>query len=435
MYRFVNSSPILTSRDRNVPRRSGVAAVWSLAAIPVVVLLLMMVVDFGNVWVARVELENGLEAAALAAVKEWSNAGAPAPNWTVPARQRGISLAEANAIRNVPLVITSNLGTFAAFNPNENHLCDPVFGPPPDGNLVFGSIDEGPPTIFDATKAPSCGTGRVLVDATGSGNLQTAANNEWGIAFQQTGVPTPPALRITQIVINLRANGGTAEFSGVPNLSSNDPGTNAVRDNSGNVQDDIFGFADPAAQIQFTVSPQHILTITFSAAGGDDGFAVGDRFRFGAGVVDEGNIDGDNIGDMGVTATVFFNNGNTSTGTLFDNEILKNQSHNPALIDPITGTLVVSASNIPDLPSPPTAAFNNNGQSHVLIQPSSTQKFGVHAQAIVSVNSLFLSAFGANFGPYQIHCQATALHDCQTSTTRLVRIDEFICAPGNGADP
>lgn len=434
MFRKVNSHPRGMAQNRNVPSRSGVATVWMLAAIPVVVLLLMIVVDIGHVWVARVELENGLEAAALAAVKEWASAGASGPNWTVPARNRGMELAGANAIRDVPLVIASNLGTFnAGFNPNENRFCDPVFLPP-NGNLVFGSIDEGPPTVFDASKAPSCGTGRVLFDASGL-NLQTAANNEWGIAFQKTNPPAPPALRITKIEINLQANNPGPVFSGVPTLSDNIP-PHAVHDSS-SAQPDIVGFSNPGAQIQFVVAPAHFLTINFSADGGnDDGFAPGDRFRFGLGAEDGGTLSGDEIGDLDVGVTVYFNNGNISTGIFGDTNERKNQCHDPRLIDPVTGTFVViSPTNIPDVPCPPNSSVVKNGQSYVLISPTSTQKFGVHAQAIVSVNSLFLSTFGADFGTYRISCGTTALHDCQTDTTRLVRIDQFICGPGNGADP
>ncbi len=54
----------------HAPRR-GIATIWVLTALPVVLTLLVMIVDGGNLWVARMELRNALDAAALSAAKTW----------------------------------------------------------------------------------------------------------------------------------------------------------------------------------------------------------------------------------------------------------------------------------------------------------------------------------------------------------------------------
>ena len=56
------------------PRRKGVATVWLIATGPALLLLLILVTDIGNVWLARIELVNACEAAALAGAKVWGDA-------------------------------------------------------------------------------------------------------------------------------------------------------------------------------------------------------------------------------------------------------------------------------------------------------------------------------------------------------------------------
>ncbi len=140
-------------------RRDGAATLWILLSLPALLVVLLIVVDVGNVWVARAELENALEATALAAVREWGTASpAPGTNATNPARARGLALAAANHVRGAALAIDMNQGTFQATNnPNENRLCDPALGPPAAGNLVFGTISVNGMggIIHDASNAPT----------------------------------------------------------------------------------------------------------------------------------------------------------------------------------------------------------------------------------------------------------------------------------------
>ncbi len=132
-------------------RHRGVVALWTLLMIPVLLVMFAVVVEGVHFWLARVELENALEAAALAAVKEWAEGGgSPASGWTSDARDVGVEYAAANTINFTPVGIDTNIGVFAnPGNPNENLSCD--------GNLVFGAITDDDPAYVVATdQVPSC---------------------------------------------------------------------------------------------------------------------------------------------------------------------------------------------------------------------------------------------------------------------------------------
>ncbi|MCY2991718.1 MAG: pilus assembly protein TadG-related protein [Planctomycetota bacterium] len=112
----------LTARRR---RRRGVATVWLIAAAPALLVLLALVTEIGNVWLARIELGNAVEAGALAGAKAWGDAG------TDTAAARVIALASALEFTNANWVHRQ---------------------PPVTPDVVFGSFDAGvftpaPPAI------------------------------------------------------------------------------------------------------------------------------------------------------------------------------------------------------------------------------------------------------------------------------------------------
>ena len=128
--------------------RRGVVALWVILLTPVLMLMLFFVADIGKIWIARAELENALEAAALAGVRTWGEAaGGP----TAAARNVAVEYASVNTVDGQLLVITDNLNVGAP--PNENDSLT--------GNLVFGSATQaGTNWIFDSGTAPDCGAGR-----------------------------------------------------------------------------------------------------------------------------------------------------------------------------------------------------------------------------------------------------------------------------------
>jgi Putative Flp pilus-assembly TadE/G-like len=421
-------------------RRRGSATLWMIIWLPCLMAMFCALVGVANLWLARIELENAMESAALAAVKQWGDVGG---GDTLNPRQICVAYAHANSIRGIPVVIETNYN--AGGGANQNDECD-VGMSPPMGNLIFGAIDDIDPTnvIFNAGIAPSCFRGTVLIDATANGSGNLAQDNAWGISFYNTP-STPPALQITRVLINLRGNGASGSFLGPAFITDNSPQP-AVHDNSGNSQPDLVGFTDPANQIQFSYPSAGILQIDFSPdlnpAGGTDpnGFAPGDRFRFGQDVTNvskgSGGNDGDGIGRDGTTVTIFFSLGGIPlppltgiVGTFRDNNERSNDCIDPAEVSPITGTLIVSPALVPDLPCPPTSSPNNNGQSYVLINSTGQGKFGVRAQAMIPVQPLGLGTFLGTFTEYCVQAKATAQYDCATRRVKLIRVHTFIC-PG-----
>jgi Flp pilus assembly protein TadG len=108
-------------------------------------MLLIFLIEIANVWRARVELENALEASALAAVKAWKEGSTDAQ-----ARAIAITYAGANTVTGTPVSISPNGGGAGV---NGNALAT--------GNLIFGAVTTSAiPWAFDGSTAPDCGAGR-----------------------------------------------------------------------------------------------------------------------------------------------------------------------------------------------------------------------------------------------------------------------------------
>lgn len=124
------------SRKASLQQRRGAVTLWMLIWVPTLLVLFSVLVGVANLWLARVELENALEAAALAAVKEWGDENGA--NGTLTARQIAAGYAQANLVRGEQVVIATNYDENAL---NQNAQCD-LEPSPPAGNLLFGSIDD-----------------------------------------------------------------------------------------------------------------------------------------------------------------------------------------------------------------------------------------------------------------------------------------------------
>lgn len=448
-------------RNSKLPKlRRGWTSLWLVVWLPVLLALFCGLIAVANLWLARVELENGLEAAALAAVKEWGDQGGGDTHYP---RQVGIEFAAANGVRGQHLDLESNyagslasrdgkprirLVTAAPTGCNQNLTCD-LDG----GHLIFGAIDDSDPdnVIFNAGVCPSCPLGHVLIDASAQGATSLQQDNSWGVAFLRNA-SMPSDLRIVRMVVDLQANGGTGQFT-LSGLNSTDGPTltDNVAPHAVSVscpgdfdQPDLEGFTDPDQQIVFSpaagLSPT--LEITFLPdndpdGGTDDGFAPCDRFRFGArttgvgaGSNQGGDDDGDSIGADRAAVTVYFELGGVPlppmTTTFLDNDEPGHDRLCPPQTDPYCGNLIVHPLLIPNLPVPPASENNNNGQSYALLSTGGPGKFGVRAQAMVEVPTL-ASVFLGNIGSSRIQAKATAQYDCLTRRVRLVRIDELIC--------
>jgi Flp pilus assembly protein TadG len=121
-------------------QRHGVVALWLILTLPVLLLLLIFLIEVGNIWLARAELENALEASALAAVKEWGDSTGAA---NLAARNVGVTYAAANTVTGTSVAITNNHGGAA---PNLNAA--------PTGNLIFGAVTTSTiPWVFNSSEA------------------------------------------------------------------------------------------------------------------------------------------------------------------------------------------------------------------------------------------------------------------------------------------
>ncbi len=101
--------------------RSGFSTLWLILTLPIFLTLFAFVFEMGYLWVARVELENGLESAALAAVQSWAESGSTD---TYMPRQVGAAYAASNTVRSFPLILGLNYDPAATpANPNQNLTC------------------------------------------------------------------------------------------------------------------------------------------------------------------------------------------------------------------------------------------------------------------------------------------------------------------------
>ncbi|MED5576809.1 MAG: pilus assembly protein TadG-related protein, partial [Planctomycetota bacterium] len=136
------------SPSRRLCTRAGIATLKIILLIPVVITLLVMVLEVANLWIARVEFENALESAALAAAKDWGDDHGA--SGTLTPREVGNEFAKSNTVRKTGVNLSS-------IDPSLNYdNSDPVNNPNqnttyPNGVLLFGAItDLDPQVIFNA---------------------------------------------------------------------------------------------------------------------------------------------------------------------------------------------------------------------------------------------------------------------------------------------
>jgi hypothetical protein len=421
---------------------------WTILSFPALLAMLCFVVEATNLWHSRVQLENALEAAALAAVQYWGEAGGGP---TLDARRVGVAYASYNAINGVPVTIDLNYDPGGDVNENDD-ACD--------GDLIFGAVtadDVEDEWLFDTDTAPTCGRGRVLIDATGQGNLDSGTNNEWGVAFLNDE-DTPANLRICSVTITLPPTVGNQRYYFESNTLAFSDNSNNIFDNDNIVgcdQNDVVGLDTGQIGTQFAVlapcqsSPGTAfykrVTFTFPLDGSVNEFAPCDRFRFGMNVEDlnlqscQGNqVDGDDIGDVGTTVTIVFaESGDGNCNNPDPGDIVTTSFVNltwpgrtcfgvydrcSGFADPADNSHILVPPGIPNLPN---GAIPNNqrrdGQSYALSAGPGAEAFGVRAQATVAVPSLCVGFCGLNL-PFEVSAKATAMYDCTEEEPRLIRV-------------
>ncbi len=452
--------------------------VWFIVGLPVILTLLCVILEVGNLYLARTELHDALEAAAQAAVKDWGDHGG---GDTMHARLVGNNYAMANTINGVQV----NLATIdPALNYDANEPCNQ--NACSNGVLVFGAIiADNPEFVFDCCATPGCGVGNVQFDATAQGSFSHA--NDWGISFQPTIFPIPD-LRILRVIYRLPDQcearvGAGMNFqtvmprfnfdNSVPTVSTfiTDDDTNVMlQDNcpgpkgGPSAQSDVYGIDRTLVTFLRNVDPgnpcstgdpiavgdpvSRSLAVVFPNDDNNDQarFNILDRIRFGAEVADtisNGQLDADAVGGCMTEITVCFSNGTTCTGHFVDTTDTSNQCLQCANVaspwgisvqpPPHSATnrgLIIHPTGIPDIPCPPGSSANNNGQALGSVSAGSCtgggtgRPFAVRAEASYPVPSICCNLFGLPVGPFYVTAKADALYDCPTKRPRLYHLED-----------
>lgn len=87
--------------------RRGTVTVWTLLFVVVLLTILYAVIQVAQLWLAREKLENAIEAATLAAAKQWGDTGGGSAN-VAAAQSRGEAYATANTVNGIPLDLTNS---------------------------------------------------------------------------------------------------------------------------------------------------------------------------------------------------------------------------------------------------------------------------------------------------------------------------------------
>jgi len=461
--------------------RRGVSLLWIIIAFPALILFLVFAVEIGNVWLARIELEQSLEANALAAVKQWHEGGI---SDTEDARMVGNAFSIANPVRGQQVNLTDTMlnTAFGIENlnydpsmPNGNAVCTDISDYDnfkQQGVLVFGAIaqtrnlvDPAESVIFRADLPPSCtpfiqGGAPLLFDVTGpplgflgSNNL----TNTWGVSFGLEGNFLASDLRITAIEIDVDPDGskqfrfddffvgpGQLAYGKISDSSifpSPSPGNpipdNFFRTNHITESDVNFDIKDIGGG---QIDPS-VLRITFGANASEE-LLTGERFRFGARVRTRFGlpVGADIVGVGSATSrtriTVFYENGSGIQPPIvayLDNTADSRNDCQASFSGPDALSQLHYTGHpqgIADLPCPFTNPRLLNGQSYVLTSLGGVthyNHFAVRAQATIGVKSVVQSISGFTLGPWGVSAKATAYYDCVDGESRLIHVDDFQC--------
>ncbi|MEX0727088.1 MAG: flp pilus-assembly TadE/G-like family protein [Planctomycetaceae bacterium] len=181
--------------------RRGIATVWILLAVPVLITAFVVMFNAGNLWLAAFETQKAYEAGALAAVKAWGESPNNAAD-RLAARNRGVELVQSNtAIGNVVVIPDNNDGN-GDVNDNDS----------PDGYVVLGVLRSvsGGGFEFDSSIEPGCG-GFTIEDISDKGGDFAGITNVTITLADGTIINTIPGL-ISPIIARSTIN--TTDVSG-----------------------------------------------------------------------------------------------------------------------------------------------------------------------------------------------------------------------------
>ncbi len=128
---------------QNARNRRGIATIWIILALPALTTLLVVLMDVSNVWLAKTELKNAMDAASLSGAKTWGEGGS-----TLQARLAVFNASNTNTV--LGSVIPLDIAEGGCANGNVSSTSE----------IVLGSItDTGTVLQFNCNTTPNCGGG------------------------------------------------------------------------------------------------------------------------------------------------------------------------------------------------------------------------------------------------------------------------------------
>lgn len=380
--------------------RRGIAILWLIIWGSLFLTFFCVVLEVATLWQAQVEINNAMDSAALAAVKEWGDSGVGSTQ--VP-RDSGVAYTEANPILGVTYSPGTNYTMPGPGNPNGNATNT--------GNFVFGSINGiTDPITFNGNADVSCAAGDVTIRITQLDNGTAADPNTIFLSFDSGTnlaidsvaftLPTSPVNNNQQPFFNAATDPQVATPAVAPPYpiyngldvnptSLGPPPEWSCPNGNGDI---CFTFENQIAALA-----NRYRTVRINFAG--NSFTETDFLNFGVSTNQlnppafnppQGNI-GNAWGEFGVTVEVTFRN------------------------------------TITNVTSTASAVFVNqpaNGVSEATLSGGAGGFPAVIAQATVPVQGFCSQMFGVTF--FNVSASSIAYYDCGTTRAALVSVDNII---------
>lgn len=372
-------------------RRRGGATLWIILLLPILLILLGIIVEIGNLWLARQQLENSLEAASSAAVFRWFNDGGGDTNG---ARDEGSDFASSNWIaKNQPVSVDLNYNSALT---NDNAATTGA-----TADILCGNVSEaGGLYTFDATVEPTVFAGSLLIEAIGNFDALGVPNGFLRFTYSSP-IAAPHTWVIQEIEVNLRAGGDPdANFAGVTPYAETLTNVIAPTQTYHNSFQPAASIPVPAPVARFVFTTSGNTANDFDPQTAPDVYRVDVRtVNLFDGVTLSADDDGDSFGLYGVVARVTFYNLNNGSTFVQDYTFQDDATDN--------GQSIATA----------TAVGSNN-------------MLGVRVAMAASVPSVFNSLFGSTLGPYTIKAESVSILDTAAANREVLsrRITTYVPA-------
>ena len=188
--------------SQNGPSRHGIATLWVILTIPVMLVAMCLAIEVARLWLIRQQLTTSLESAALAALHA-RDAG-QGIGGTLPARDAAAAFAFANTTNGSPVELDLNFDPLQL--PNQNFDCD--------GEIYLGAlVERAGGSVFTTELQPGCGqaigpnaTARRLVSLAGWRTVSIPGRTYSSMVVVGTpnyeNTQTPAVVRVRNVTSN-----------------------------------------------------------------------------------------------------------------------------------------------------------------------------------------------------------------------------------------